>query len=168
VLSCPGCVSLDLAAKNHARRSTARSWRSFSISPPGSPHWPAPALKASDACFLRARPHSAGPQRPPCSGTARKAIFAFSAASIFRVLRRNGSDPSWLILLPVPNSAGTSQRAADSLSQVSVASPILVRYLFSCTYGSGFGLKGVISSSSRQTTRFLNFQPCAVFTNISS
>jgi hypothetical protein len=41
-------------------------------------------------------------------------------------------------------------------------------YLFSCTCGSGFGLKGVISSSSRHTTRFLKRHPCGVFTNVSS
>ncbi len=68
-----------------------------------------PALKASGACFLRARSHSAGPQRPP--GTARKAIFAFSAASIFRLVATEAPTP---IGQPVPNSAGTSQRAADS------------------------------------------------------
>jgi hypothetical protein len=41
-------------------------------------------------------------------------------------------------------------------------------YLFSCACGSGLDLKGVISSSSRHTTRFLNRHPCEVFTNVSS
>jgi hypothetical protein len=120
-----------------------------------------PALKASGACFLRARSHGAGPQRPP--GTARKAIFAFSAASILRLLR---SDHNW----PTgPKLGGHFTKSRRQLTARSASPrPILVRYLFSCTCGSGLALKGVISSSSRQTTRFLNFQPFAVFTNVSS
>jgi hypothetical protein len=44
----------------------------------------------------------------------------------------------------------------------------LLSYLGWGVCGSGFGLNGVMSSSSRQITLFLNFQPCEVLTNVSS
>jgi HTH-type transcriptional regulator / antitoxin HigA len=51
---------------------------------------------------------------------------------------------------------------------VNLISESRLAYLFSPASGSDFGLNGVTSSSSRQTTRFLNFQPCGVFTRVSS
>ena len=58
-------------------------------------------------------------------------------------------------------ATGSFQRAiGDSRVPIAMAGKTrLGIYFFPCASGSVFGLKGVMSSSSRQTMRFLNFQP---------
>ena len=61
--------------------------------------------------------------------------------------------------------AGPLRQADDAATQRWIEDYVPAKR---CLYGSGFGLNGVMSSSSRHTTRFLNFQPCEVFTRVSS
>jgi hypothetical protein len=72
-------------------------------------------------------------------------------------LRTNDNDNAAAI---APKGGASSRRLRSNYRyphQPYISAPF---YLFSCACRSGFGLKGVISSSSRHTTRFLNRHPC--------
>ena len=60
--------------------------------------------------------------------------------------------------------AGTVQDTAGAFRRLT---PGALLYCADERCGKGFGIKGVMSSS-RQTMCFLIFQPCAVFTSVSS